>query len=211
MNVTAQAGDTLIQTSGNTPLDLPSIKRALRSTLRQQRKVIPHLTRLKAARLVAQKALRCLALRRAHRVAVYLSMGSELQTAPLIAALKTRGIAVFAPTLLRGGMRFRPLTNTRLQSHPLGMLQPRTGIALRASQMDVVILPLLGFDARGTRLGQGGGYYDCALSEARFRTYRLGLAYAQQQVAMLPTEPWDVPLNAILTERGLQQFARTLF
>lgn len=211
MNVTAQAGDTLIQVSGSASLDPPSAKRVLRATLRQQRKAVPISTRSKAARLVAKHLLRCAALRCAHRVAVYLSMGSELQTTPLITALQARGIQVFAPALLRGEMRFRPLTHTPLQSHRLGMLQPRTGTALRASQMDVVILPLLGFDARGTRLGQGGGYYDRSLSRAYFRPYRLGLAYALQGVPTLPRESWDQPLHAALTERGLQQFTRTLF
>lgn len=211
MIVTAQAGDTLIQASGHTPLGSPGAKHALRTGLRQQRKAIPHPIRLKAARLVAQRALRCGALRRARRVAVYLSMGSELQTAPLIARLQARGIAVFAPVLRGGVMRFRPLRSAALQAHRFGMLQPRSGPALRVSAIDVVILPLLGFDARGNRLGQGGGYYDRALARTHFRPYRLGLAYAQQQVALLPTEPWDKPLHAALTERGLQQFARLLF
>lgn len=211
MNVTAQAGDTLIQTSGAAPLESQDAKRLLRSGLRTQRKSIPTPQRRKAARALAHKALRCPALRGARRVAVYLSMGSELETAPLIAALRVRGMQLFAPVLLRGDMRFRLLTAARLQSHALGMSQPRTGLALRASALDVVMLPLLGFDDRGTRLGQGGGYYDRSLARARFRPYRLGLAYAQQQVERLPREPWDMPLHAVLTERGLQQFARTFF
>ncbi|MES2684222.1 MAG: 5-formyltetrahydrofolate cyclo-ligase [Pseudomonadota bacterium] len=183
----------------------------MRQALRTQRKSISPSLRRKAARALARKALRCVPLRRARRVAVYLSMGSELDTAPLIAALKARGIAVFAPALLRGGMHFRALKKTGLQAHALGMRQVRSGLALRASAMDVVMLPLLGFDDGGTRLGQGGGYYDRALSRARFRPYRLGLAYAQQQVDRLPRETWDMQLHAALTERGLQQFARTLF
>lgn len=88
------------------------------------------------------------------------------------------------------------------------MLQPRCGTALRAAAMDVVMLPLLGFDVRGTRLGQGGGYYDRTLSKTSFRPYRIGLAYAAQQVPVLPREPWDVPLHAVLTESGLRRFAR---
>lgn len=211
MNVTAQVGDTLIQPSGAVPLDLPSAKRALRRLLREQRKSIPRHLRFCASRAVARAALSCVRLKRARRVAVYLSMGSELDTAPLIAALRSRHIAVYAPALLRAGMRFRKLDGGRLQAHTLGMSQPRAGTALRASQMDVVLLPLLAFDARGTRLGQGGGWYDRALSKNRFRPYRLGITYAQQQVAMLPREPWDQALHAVLTERGLQRFPRHLF
>lgn len=208
MNVTAQAGDTLIPPCGAPPQLLAEHKRALRSVLRQQRKTIPRPERLHAARAVARRALHSAAVRRARRVAVYLSMGSELPTAPLIAALRARRISVFAPALLRGAMRFRALGHSRLQTHALGMRQPCSGLALRASAMDVVILPLLGFDARGTRLGQGGGYYDRALSKARFRPYRLGLAYAMQQQTHLPREPWDQPLNAVITECKVHRFPR---
>jgi len=90
------------------------------------------------------------------------------------------------------------------------MLQPCAGLTLRASHMDVLLLPLLGFDSQGTRLGQGGGYYDRALSHCRFRPYRIGLGYAAQQVQTLPHEPWDQRLDAVITERGLQRFPRKL-
>ena len=211
MNVTAQAGDTLIQASGVAPLDLQAARPRLRMALRQQRKRISHSLRIQAARAVARRLFRVTAVRRARRVAVYLSMGSELMTAPLIAALEARHIKVFAPALLRGGMHFRALTRTRPQRHRLGMLQPRSGRAFRAREMDVLVLPLLGFDPFGTRLGQGGGYYDRALAHCRFRPYRLGLAYAAQQVSQLPRAVWDQPLDAVLTERGLQQFTRPFF
>ena len=211
MNVTAQAGDTLIQISGTAPLSLQAAKRSLRTTLRQQRKAIPHIARRQAARAIARQLFNHLATRRARRVAVYLSMASELATQPLIAVLRARHIAVFAPAIVRGTMRFRALDDKPLQRHPLGMLQPRTGIGLRASAMDVVMLPLLGFDAHGTRLGQGGGYYDRALSRCRFKPYRLGLAYAQQQCHQLPRAPFDQTLDAVLTERGMQRFSRRLY
>lgn len=210
MNVTAQAGDTLIQASGVKPLDSQAARQGLRTVLRTQRKNITYPLRNRAARAVALRIFHTTAVRRARRVAVYLSMGSELMTAPLIAALRARHIEVFAPALLRDGMRFRALTGRHLQRHRLGMVQPRTGQALRASAMDVLLLPLLGFDSRGTRLGQGGGYYDRALAHCRFRPYRLGLAYAAQQLAELPRAAWDQPLNAVLTERGLRRFNRPL-
>jgi len=208
MNVTAQAGDTLFQSGGTLPPDAPNAKRALRGALRAQRKSVAQPLRRKAASAVARQLHRCAALRRARRVAIYLSMGSELMTGPLITALRARRIRLFAPAIVRGHLRFRPLVGRQLKPHRLGMLQPRSGRALRASTLDVVILPLLAFDARGTRLGQGGGYYDRALSRHRFRPYRLGLAYASQQRAVLPREPWDQSLHAVLTERGLHRFPR---
>src|SRR5690606_40461575 len=65
-------------------------------------------------------------------------------------------------------------------------------------------LPLVAFDARGNRLGMGGGFYDRTFARApRARTLRprlVGLAHHFQQVASLPAEPWDIPLDAIATD-----------
>lgn len=182
-------------------------KQGLRRELRERRKRIPESYRRKAASAAARFATRHLIARRARKVAIYLSIGSELSTHPLIRLLRGRGILVFAPALTRGGMRFRLLRGP-LQRHRLGMLQPRSGPALRATRMDAVLMPLLGFDAQGSRLGQGGGWYDRTLGRHPFKPYRLGFAYAAQAVPALPREPWDVPLHAVATEHGIIRFPR---
>jgi 5-formyltetrahydrofolate cyclo-ligase len=71
---------------------------------------------------------------------------------------------------------------------------------------DLIVTPLLAFDRRGGRLGQGGGYYDrtfAALPEA----VRIGFAYAGQQVDRLPIEAHDIRLHGVLTETGYRAFA----
>lgn len=211
MNVTAQAGDTLISAAGRAPSRPAEQKNALRKNLRLLRKQLTATQGRAAAQQVARRCFCYAPLRRARRVAVYLSMGSELPTSALITTLHARGIAVFAPAIVGGQLRFRALCARGLQRHSLGMQQPRYGRAYRASAMDVIVLPLLGFDAQGMRLGQGGGYYDRALQRSRFRPLRLGLAYAAQGVDALPQEPWDQPLHAVLTEQGMTVFPRKLF
>lgn len=213
MNVTAQAGDTLIRVSGQAPLTAgegaDALKKQLRARLRQRRKAIAASAVNQAERAIARHGLRCTALRRARRVGVYLAMGSELRTAALIRALQQRGTRVFAPAVVRGQLCFRALDGQRLSRHALGMAQPVEGRPLRAAELDVLLLPLLGVDARGTRLGQGGGYYDRALARCRYRPYRIGVGYALQAVETLPREPWDQPLHALLTEQGLRRFPRS--
>lgn len=213
MNVTAQAGDTLIPVSGAAPLDsassIQALKVRLRTALRERRKAIGHAAAKQAERAVARGWCACAPLRRARRIGLYLAMGSEMRTAALIVALQRRGIGIYAPALVRGQLRFRALRGQRLSRHALGMAEPRCGRSLRAAALDVLVLPLLGFDARGTRLGQGGGYYDRALVHCGWRPYRLGLGYAAQGVPALPREPWDQPLRAVLTERGLRRFSRS--
>ena len=68
----------------------------------------------------------------------------------------------------------------------------------------ILLVPLLAFDAQGYRLGYGGGYYDRAL--AALNIPAIGVAYAGQEVSALPTEPHDWPLVAVLTESGLRNF-----
>jgi len=71
---------------------------------------------------------------------------------------------------------------------------------------DVIVMPLLGFDSRGTRLGYGGGYYDRTLARLSKRPRLIGLAFSAQELPEIPREPHDIPLDAIVTERGVRNF-----
>ena len=79
---------------------------------------------------------------------------------------------------------------------------------------DLVLLPLVGFDARGHRLGTGGGYYDRALAFRRLRRYwrgprLVGLAHSSQALEAIRPLPTDVTLDAVITERGTIFFEGT--
>lgn len=73
---------------------------------------------------------------------------------------------------------------------------------------DVVIVPLLAFDARGYRLGYGGGFYDRTLEKLRKKgpLLAIGFAFSGQEMAAVPTEPTDQKLDLIMTEKGLRRF-----
>ncbi len=87
--------------------------------------------------------------------------------------------------------------------HPFGMHEPPES-AVRVTP-DVLLIPLLAFDARGTRLGYGGGFYDRTL--ASLATKRaIGIAYAGQEVAELPCHDHDHPLDSVVTEKGVRHF-----
>jgi 5-formyltetrahydrofolate cyclo-ligase len=78
-----------------------------------------------------------------------------------------------------------------------------------ATSLDLVLAPLVGFDGAGNRLGMGGGYYDRTFSYLRerriwHRPLLVGVAYELQRVHALAPRPWDVPLDGIVTERGLR-------
>lgn len=202
--MTAQAGDTLFHS-------LAARKSELRKSLRRRRIAIGQAQRNHCARRAALQLLRWRHLRRAHHIAVYLSSRSELSTAVLIECLLRQGRKLWAP--VTGGsstIRFVPLRRGgKLRRGPLGLLQPACARPRRGAQrIDLILLPLLGFDAQGHRLGNGGGYYDRALAAPRTgrRPLLVGYAYAAQEAETVPAEAWDVRLDAVVTECGLRRF-----
>lgn len=78
-----------------------------------------------------------------------------------------------------------------------------------AKKMDVILTPLVGFDSKGHRLGMGGGFYDRTLESVKrqAKPIIIGLAFECQRIEAVPTEAWDIPLDAILTEHGLEFFS----
>ncbi len=101
---------------------------------------------------------------------------------------------------------------SRQRSNRLGIAEPQGSRTLAARRLDLVFLPILGFDARGVRLGTGGGYYDRAFAFRRWRSAwhaprLIGIAYSFQQVERITPAAHDVLLDAVVTERGVLQCA----
>ena len=154
---------------------------------------------------------RYLHLREGWRIAVYASLPSELDTQPLIHLAHSRGCEIYVPRIDRHAlahkMRFVELTG-RQRPNRLGIAEPEDSRMMGARWLDVVFLPLVGFDARGVRLGMGGGFYDRAFAFRRWRTAwhaprLIGLAYAFQQVESLTAAAHDVRLDAVVTEERI--------
>jgi 5-formyltetrahydrofolate cyclo-ligase len=178
-----------------------SDKTALRRHLRELRRRLAD-----AAPDAAERAAALLPLHRLPPFAVfsgYYPLGSEIDPAPLMLRLAAHGAA---PALPVAASRDEPLTfrlwspDEDLEKDAFGIPAPRLGA--EAAEPDLVIAPLLGFDQRGNRLGQGAGHYDRTLKNLRAAkpVFVLGLAYSGQEVAELPAEPHDERLDAILTE-----------
>lgn len=185
-------------------------KNRLRRLLRERRRAIPAEQRNAQAARAAQRAAKLLRSIRARCVAVYLPYGSELDTAPLIARLRRRGCIVLVPRLDRadGRMHFARLRRGRHRDNRHGIAEPRGTRQVAARHIDAIIVPLLGVDARGTRLGAGGGYYDrwFARHAAGRRPLRIGYAFDEQFVHELPREPWDRLLHLAVSGRRLWRF-----
>jgi 5-formyltetrahydrofolate cyclo-ligase len=133
-------------------------------------------------------------------VAGYLAIGDELDPAPLLARLAGQGARIVLPRVESdGSMTFRDATNAQLEKGPFGTTQPSA--VSEIVRPNLVLTPLLAFDARGRRLGYGKGHYDRAIALLRStgRVFYLGLAYAQQQVDAIPIDKHDLLLDWVET------------
>ncbi len=73
--------------------------------------------------------------------------------------------------------------------------------------LDAVIVPLVGFDARGYRLGYGGGYFDRTLAAAPRRPFAIGLGYADSALPTIYPQPHDIPMNLIVTDQSVHRIS----
>jgi len=188
-------------------------RRQLRRELRARRRAIQGMARRLAAHQLAQRVDAARMLRPGMQVGLYLSTAEEIDTTPLLALARTRGCGIALPrvvNLRHDRMRFYEWTG-RTGRGAFGIREPR-GQRIRAStELDVVFLPLVGFDSRGNRIGMGRGFYDRHFAHRlRLSRYRrpllVGLAYDVQQVSSLPRAAHDVPLDAIVTESSIRRF-----
>lgn len=135
--------------------------------------------------------------------ALYMPMDDEAPATRLATALETHGKALCLPCVIDrlGTMEFRRWSpEDQLFPGLFGTSHPEPGGGAVAP--DIIFAPLLGFDRAMNRLGQGGGYYDRAF--ARYPdALRIGIGWSVQEYDDLPADPWDLPLDAILTETEL--------
>lgn len=135
-------------------------------------------------------------------VAGYVAAKAEADPARLLAQIADRGCSLALPHIVSRAQPMRFLSWTHgdpLVPGPFGLLQPADDA--RVVNPDLVIAPLVAFDGALMRLGQGGGHYDRALSQLPGAIV-IGLAWAVQQAPNIAADPWDVPMDAVLTEKS---------
>ncbi|WP_066794738.1 5-formyltetrahydrofolate cyclo-ligase [Sphingomonas soli] len=136
-------------------------------------------------------------------VASYVPLGSEADPALLTAAASGRGCRIALPHVIDRATPIRFLVwepGAPLVAGPYGLRQPDP--ASEEAAPDLILTPLLGYDARFNRLGQGAAHYDRAF--ARYEAaWRVGVAWSVQELPAIPADIWDVPLHAIITEKGM--------
>jgi len=179
-------------------------KETIRNILRQRKEMHTPEERFEKSRRICTHLMKM--IQPNETVMVYTSKEKEVNTVPLITMLLAYKNPVVVPIIQKEdySLRLSYIEN-------LGVLIPSTfgvpepignEIPADGADIDTIILPMLGFDRRGGRIGYGAGYYDRFLS--KYPSIRkIGIAFACQEMEALPLDPHDIQMDAIITEDGV--------
>lgn len=176
-------------------------KRDLRREVLERRDALTPDERRAKSRAVAERLLALPELGGRRMVLAFWSFGSEVDTAPILAALAARGHRLALPRIEGKevlAVAYRP--GDRVTETSFGACEPVAGVVVADTEIDVVATPGVAFDRRGGRVGYGGGYYDRLLGRTRADAFRVGLAFALQVVDVVPRGGADLSVDAIVTE-----------
>ena len=192
------------------------MKKTLRKHIRTQRRSLSAADHVIRSARAAKAVTRLPMFRAGKRIALYLPFDRETDTAVLIGAARRRGVRVFVPVIV-------DLRHSRIRFYPLDGKTRRGvfGIAVPSSLtrplsprwLDLIVIPLVGVDAGGRRLGMGCGFYDRALEFRRRRGHwqgprLVGLAFDCQRTEAGFADAWDVKLDSLATESGLRHYLK---
>jgi 5-formyltetrahydrofolate cyclo-ligase len=184
-----------------------SPKEALRATLRERIRGVSAAERREEEARIHAALWSIPEVAGARTLLLYASLPDEVDTAPIAGEARRRGIGTVYPRCLAGGeLSLHAVDDpSRLRAGRFGIREPDPTScgAVDPSAPDAALIPGLGWDRRGRRLGRGAGYYDRLLGVPAWRAFRCGLFLAVQEVERIPEDPWDVPLDAVVTGGGV--------
>ena len=190
-------------------------KHALRRELRRARAQMGHQGRLAAGQTVNRLLKRY--IKKGQKIGVYWPMGSELRLDGFVRAAQKRGAKLYLPYIEPHSRRmwFTPYpADGAKQERKRGRAKlhvPQfSGRKIRVHGLSILLVPIVGMDREGYRLGQAGGYYDATLAAMKYRLQAktIGVGFSCQLVDRLPHEAHDVPLDGFVSERGALAFRR---
>lgn len=189
----------------------------LRQQIRTQRRALSDTERELAAFSLCERIAASRHFQQSKHIAFYLSNDGEMDLSLLIEHAWQQGKQCYLPVLAEPNTHklwFIPYTeDTKLINNRFGIPEPLHSHKTRlkkALSLDLILMPLVAFDIQGNRVGMGGGFYDRSLAFLKQRRFwhkpnLLGVAYEFQKQEKIVTSPWDVPLQAIVTEKQYYQ------
>ena len=185
--------------------------KAIRKEMRQKRQSLSAPQQADASHGLARQLCRLPVFLFGKNIAFYLANDGEIDPGIAMGIAEAAGKACHLPVLhplKQNRLHFvRYRTGQPLTANRFGIAEPpqRRNRIVPLLAIDVVLLPMVAFDRQGNRLGMGGGFYDRTLSQSFRLTKFIGLAHSSQETDSIAPQPWDIPLQAIVTERDIIQ------
>lgn len=185
------------------PENIPELKKQLRQDCREKRAFLGEEYHHKASLMICHHIETWTVFQKAKVILSYLAMGSEVDLLSIMENNPQKNWLI--PRILpKGHMLLHPYDPGRLLRHRFGMLEPDPALpVIPAGQVELVLTPGLAYDLHGWRLGYGGGFYDRFLSGQQ-HLVSLGVTYQALLQAILPHEDYDVPVQYLVTENGVE-------
>lgn len=181
-------------------------KTAIRTTLKQVRANTSAGFRAKASGQICNRIRALEPYRKAKHIALYFAINGEVDLTPIWKTAPLHGKFCYFPVVHDDlSLSFVPATPaTSFKTNRFGILEPEVSIeqAKPAEELDLIIMPMVGFDIHCLRLGMGSGCYDRSLANKN-KGILLGVAYQFQKLDFIAPQSWDVPLNAVVTEKTI--------
>lgn len=180
-------------------------KNALRDTIRQVRSKLSNSFRETSSEQICTRIRYLETYKNAQHIALYHSAHGEIDLTSLWRSADAQGKTCYFPVIHDNStLLFLPATPiTPFRKNRFGILEPDISreFAIALDDLDLIIMPLVVFDMRCTRMGMGAGFYDRTLAN-RPKAALYGVAYQFQRVDYIEPQPWDVPLDAVITQKA---------
>lgn len=187
------------------------MKAELRKQLHASRNALPPADRERFSESITRSVLALDDYRRARAVMAYMTFGSEFMTQRFVHHVLCEGKMLVLPRIRRADNSLELYQvrdfDTDLAAGPWGIREPRPDVcnAVELSGIDFVLVPGLGFNVEGDRLGYGRGYYDRLLADRDPRTALVAAAFSVQLVDDVPIGEHDIPVDLVITERSIHR------
>lgn len=183
------------------------IKNALRITMKQVRAKTSGTYRTTASHQICNRIRSLNQYRHAKRIALYFAINGEVDLEPIWNTAPLQGKFCYFPKINEEDLTlsFLPATPaTPFKKNRFGIPEPDVShhLAIPAEEINLILMPLVAFDVRCTRLGMGAGYYDRTF-KGKTNCTLFGTAYQFQQVDFIHANSWDIPLDAVITQKKI--------
>lgn len=183
------------------------IKKIIRDNMKQLRSKISFSYRNRASNQICTRIRSLEQYRHAKRIALYFSVNGEIDLESIWDSAPLQGKFCYFPVLNEDQLTlsFLPATPvTPFKKNRYGIPEPDVSpdLAIPIEDLDLILMPLVAFDVRCTRIGMGAGYYDRTFQNKKMCSL-IGVAYQFQRVDYIEPNSWDIPLNGVVTQRAI--------